>query len=97
MRSRKGNQEKDDYGGEEDLGSKQEAPSSNSSRDAKENDKASAICSEHSVTEQRRRSKINERLIMSLGFCHSNTYVPNSIYSCHGFFIYLVKRFEPDM
>ncbi|KAJ0244678.1 hypothetical protein HA466_0192690 [Hirschfeldia incana] len=62
MRSRKGNQEKDDYGGEEDLGSKQEAPSSNSSRaDAKENDKASAICSEHSVTEQRRRSKINER------------------------------------
>jgi hypothetical protein len=29
--------------------------------DSKENDKASAIRSKHSVTEQRRRSKINER------------------------------------
>src|SRR5690606_21941851 len=31
--------------------------------DAKENDKASAIRSKHSVTEQRRRSKINERFV----------------------------------
>lgn len=32
--------------------------------DAKENDKASAIRSKHSVTEQRRRSKINERFCL---------------------------------
>ena len=31
--------------------------------DVKENDKASAIRSKHSVTEQRRRSKINERFV----------------------------------
>lgn len=31
--------------------------------DSKENDKASAIRSKHSVTEQRRRSKINERYV----------------------------------
>lgn len=31
--------------------------------DAKESDKASAIRSKHSVTEQRRRSKINERYV----------------------------------
>ncbi|KAJ4909695.1 Transcription factor BIM2 [Raphanus sativus] len=61
MRTGKGNQEEEDYGGgEEDLGSKREGPSS-ASRDAKESDKASAIRSKHSVTEQRRRSKINER------------------------------------
>ncbi|KAJ0242819.1 Transcription factor BIM2 [Hirschfeldia incana] len=60
MRTGKGNQEEDDYGGEEDLGSKREG-SSSASRDAKENDKASAVRSKHSVTEQRRRSKINER------------------------------------
>ncbi|KAL0731363.1 hypothetical protein Bca4012_027457 [Brassica carinata] len=63
MRTGKGNQEDEDYGGEEDLGSKREGPSSNNNanRDAKENDKASALRSKHSVTEQRRRSKINER------------------------------------
>ncbi|XP_056857153.1 transcription factor BIM2-like [Raphanus sativus] len=69
MRAGKANQEEDDYG-EEDFVSKREGPSSNNhnsnsaaaaSRDAKENDKASAIRSKHSVTEQRRRSKINER------------------------------------
>lgn len=32
--------------------------------DAKENDKASALRSKHSVTEQRRRSKINERFCL---------------------------------
>ncbi|KAJ0241342.1 Transcription factor BIM2 [Hirschfeldia incana] len=72
MRTGKANQEEDDYG-EEDFSSKREGPSSSNnnnnnsnsataaSRDAKENDKASAIRSKHSVTEQRRRSKINER------------------------------------
>jgi hypothetical protein len=64
MRTGKGNQEEEDYG-EEDFNSKREGPSSNttvhSNRDSKENDKASAIRSKHSVTEQRRRSKINER------------------------------------
>ncbi|KAH0919772.1 hypothetical protein HID58_027432 [Brassica napus] len=66
MRTGKANQEEDDYG-EEDFGSKREGPSSHNSnsaaasRDVKENDKASAIRSKHSVTEQRRRSKINER------------------------------------
>ncbi|CAA7053609.1 unnamed protein product [Microthlaspi erraticum] len=66
MRTGKGNQEEEDYG-EEDFGSRREGPSSNNSNtaasraDAKENDKASAIRSKHSVTEQRRRSKINER------------------------------------
>ncbi|CAN6550385.1 unnamed protein product [Malus baccata var. baccata] len=57
----KGNQEEDEYD-EEEFGSRKEGPSSNSnSKDAKNNDKASAIRSKHSVTEQRRRSKINER------------------------------------
>ncbi|WZZ32901.1 hypothetical protein YC2023_016302 [Brassica napus] len=62
MRTGKGNQEEEDYGGEEDLGSKREG-SSSASRDAKDNDKASAVRSKHSVTEQRRRSKINERFV----------------------------------
>ncbi|KAF8079747.1 hypothetical protein N665_1003s0009 [Sinapis alba] len=55
MRTGKRNQEEEeeDYRGEDDLGSKRE--------DGKENDKASAVRSKHSVTEQRRRSKINER------------------------------------
>ncbi|XP_015866969.2 transcription factor BIM2 [Ziziphus jujuba] len=60
----KGNQEEEEYD-EDDFGSKKEGPSSNNnnpnSKDGKNNDKASAIRSKHSVTEQRRRSKINER------------------------------------
>ncbi|KAM5567504.1 transcription factor BIM2 [Rosa sericea] len=60
----KGSQEEDEYE-DDDFGSKKDGPSSNSSnpnsKDAKSNDKASAIRSKHSVTEQRRRSKINER------------------------------------
>ncbi|CAN8236046.1 unnamed protein product [Cochlearia groenlandica] len=66
MRAGKGNQEEEDYG-EDDFVSKREGPSSDNNNtaasrgDAKENDKASAIRSKHSVTEQRRRSKINER------------------------------------
>ncbi|XP_009127697.1 transcription factor BIM2 isoform X1 [Brassica rapa] len=61
MRTGKGNQEEEDYGGEDDLGLKREGSSSASRADAKDNDKASAVRSKHSVTEQRRRSKINER------------------------------------
>lgn len=63
MKAGKGNQEEDEYE-EEDFGSsKKQGPSSapNTNKDAKAIDKASAIRSKHSVTEQRRRSKINER------------------------------------
>ncbi|KAK7275039.1 hypothetical protein RIF29_16145 [Crotalaria pallida] len=64
MRAGKGNMEEEEYEDDE-FGSskKQQAPSSapNTNKDAKAIDKASAIRSKHSVTEQRRRSKINER------------------------------------
>ncbi|KGN47675.1 transcription factor BIM2 [Cucumis sativus] len=68
MRTGKSNQEDDEYD-EDELVGKREGPSSTSnaissignSKDAKNNDKANAIRSKHSVTEQRRRSKINER------------------------------------
>ncbi|KAF4402721.1 hypothetical protein G4B88_012506 [Cannabis sativa] len=60
----KGHHEEEEYEDDE-YGSKKEGPSSNnnsnSKADAKNNDKASAVRSKHSVTEQRRRSKINER------------------------------------
>ncbi|XP_041013220.1 transcription factor BIM2-like [Juglans microcarpa x Juglans regia] len=64
MRTGKGNQE-DEYE-EEEFSSKKDGTSSTdkdntSNKDAKDNDKATAIRSKHSVTEQRRRSKINER------------------------------------
>ncbi|CAH9113643.1 unnamed protein product [Cuscuta epithymum] len=56
---------KDHHGEEEEdeLGSKKNATNSHSSTpgDGKNNDKANVIRSKHSVTEQRRRSKINER------------------------------------
>ncbi|KAJ6768586.1 BES1-INTERACTING MYC-LIKE PROTEIN [Salix koriyanagi] len=65
----KGNQNQDEEEYEEDeFSSRKDGPSSsftvnnnNSSKDGKSNDKANAIRSKHSVTEQRRRSKINER------------------------------------
>ncbi|XP_061363124.1 transcription factor BIM2 [Gastrolobium bilobum] len=63
MRAGKGNQEEDEYE-EEDFGSSKKQASSSvpdTNKDAKAIDKASAIRSKHSVTEQRRRSKINER------------------------------------
>ncbi|KAK3442869.1 hypothetical protein EUGRSUZ_B03113 [Eucalyptus grandis] len=67
MRSGKGSQEYEDFE-EEDLNSKRDGPSSNVSNSSnsanpkdKSSDKAHAIRSKHSVTEQRRRSKINER------------------------------------
>lgn len=60
----KGNHEEEEYE-DDDFGSRKEGPSSNTNnsntKDAKNNDKANAIRSKHSVTEQRRRSKINER------------------------------------
>ncbi|XP_021858615.1 transcription factor BIM2 [Spinacia oleracea] len=59
MKSSKGNNLEDDEEYDEDFTSKKEPSSSN--KDAKNNDKASAMRSKHSVTEQRRRSKINER------------------------------------
>lgn len=55
MKSSKGHQEEDyeEYGAKKDNNS--------SSKDGKNNDKIDATRSKHSVTEQRRRSKINER------------------------------------
>nr|AFJ05597.1 bHLH1 protein [Salvia miltiorrhiza] len=64
MRAGKGSQEEDEYEEEEFGSSKKQgtssAPNTNKA-DGKAIDKASAIRSKHSVTEQRRRSKINER------------------------------------
>ncbi|KAL2905286.1 Transcription factor BIM2, partial [Bienertia sinuspersici] len=57
--SNKGNTLDDDEEYEEDFTSKKDG--SSASKDAKNNDKVSAMRSKHSVTEQRRRSKINER------------------------------------
>lgn len=58
----KGHQEEEEEE-EDEIGLKKDAtpPSSSNTKDGKNNDKASAIRSKHSVTEQRRRSKINER------------------------------------
>ncbi|KAE9605618.1 hypothetical protein Lal_00025324 [Lupinus albus] len=66
MRAGKGNMEEDEYEEDEFGSSKKQGNSSapnpnNTNKDAKAVDKASAIRSKHSVTEQRRRSKINER------------------------------------
>ncbi|KAI9169804.1 hypothetical protein LWI28_028825 [Acer negundo] len=60
MRTAKGNQEEEEYE-DDDFMSKKEATSNNTTKDGKNSDKANAIRSKHSVTEQRRRSKINER------------------------------------
>ncbi|KAE8661460.1 Transcription factor BIM2 [Hibiscus syriacus] len=67
----KGSQEEEEYE-EDEFGSKKTGPSVytvsvnnntdiNNEADGKNNDKAKAMRSKHSVTEQRRRSKINER------------------------------------
>lgn len=57
----KGHQEEEEEE-EDEIGVKKDVtPSSSNTKDGKNNDKASAIRSKHSVTEQRRRSKINER------------------------------------
>ncbi|XP_039044704.1 transcription factor BIM2-like isoform X2 [Hibiscus syriacus] len=71
MRTGKGSQEEEQYE-EEEFGSKNQGPSfnqtmslnainSNTNKDGENSGKANAIRSKHSVTEQRRRSKINER------------------------------------
>lgn len=69
----KGNQNQDEEEYEDDdFGSRKDGPSSNvitsnnnnntnTNKDGKNSDKANAMRSKHSVTEQRRRSKINER------------------------------------
>lgn len=65
MKSAKSNQDEEEYEDEE-FSTKREGPSTNNNnKDGKNNDqKASAMRSKHSVTEQRRRSKINERFQM---------------------------------
>ncbi|KAJ0094630.1 hypothetical protein Patl1_16630 [Pistacia atlantica] len=63
MRTSKPNQDDEEYD-DEDFMSKKETTSNcnnNNIKEGKNSDKASAIRSKHSVTEQRRRSKINER------------------------------------
>ncbi|XP_022726332.1 transcription factor BIM2-like isoform X2 [Durio zibethinus] len=73
-RGKESQQEEEDYE-EEEFGSKKQRPSSNqtlsvnandnnTNKDGRNSDKANAIRSKHSVTEQRRRSKINERFQM---------------------------------
>ncbi|GAA0184023.1 basic helix-loop-helix transcription factor [Lithospermum erythrorhizon] len=59
MKSTKGNQQNHN---QEDATNFSSSPTNdNCTKDAKNSDKASAIRSKHSVTEQKRRSKINER------------------------------------
>ncbi|XP_074341008.1 transcription factor BIM2 isoform X2 [Apium graveolens] len=59
MKSGKSHEEEDEAF--DDFGSKKDATPSTNTKDGKNSDKASATRSKHSVTEQRRRSKINER------------------------------------
>lgn len=59
MKSSKGNAHDEEEEYEEDFSSKKEGTSGG--KDSGNNDKANAMRSKHSVTEQRRRSKINER------------------------------------
>ncbi|KAL2542824.1 Transcription factor BIM2 [Abeliophyllum distichum] len=61
MKSGKGHQEEEEEEDEE-LGTKKDTiPPTYNTKDGKNSDKANATRSKHSVTEQRRRSKINER------------------------------------
>ncbi|GLT77106.1 hypothetical protein SLA2020_487210 [Shorea laevis] len=66
MRTGKGNQEEEEYEEEKQGPSSNVTSVSNNfnKADGKNSDKANAIRSKHSVTEQRRRSKINERFQM---------------------------------
>ncbi|KAG8366497.1 hypothetical protein BUALT_Bualt17G0086200 [Buddleja alternifolia] len=67
MKSGKGLQE-EEYEEDEEFGTNKNAtPSTNNTKDGKNSDKANATRSKHSVTEQRRRSKINERFQMLRG------------------------------
>ncbi|XP_060215028.1 transcription factor BIM2-like isoform X2 [Lycium barbarum] len=66
MKTGKGHHGEEEEEDEYDFGSNRDATPSNnnSTKDGKNSDKANAIRSKHSVTEQRRRSKINERFQM---------------------------------
>lgn len=59
MKQDKGHREEEEEEEEEELSMKKEGPLTK--KDGKNHDKANAMRSKHSVTEQRRRSKINER------------------------------------
>ncbi|XP_075511213.1 transcription factor BIM2-like isoform X2 [Primulina tabacum] len=62
MKSGKGNQEEEEEDAYEDFVTRKDAPPpTNNTKDGKNSNKANAVRSKHSVTEQRRRSKINER------------------------------------
>ncbi|KAL2559148.1 transcription factor BIM2-like [Forsythia ovata] len=61
MKSGKGHQEEEEEEDEEFVTKKDIIPSTYNTKDGKNSDKANATRSKHSVTEQRRRSKINER------------------------------------
>uniref|UniRef100_A0A5B6YZX9 BHLH domain-containing protein n=1 Tax=Davidia involucrata TaxID=16924 RepID=A0A5B6YZX9_DAVIN len=61
MKTAKGHQEEEEEEDEEFVIKKDVPTSNNKEANAKNNEKANAIRSKHSVTEQRRRSKINER------------------------------------
>ncbi|XP_073270156.1 transcription factor BIM2-like isoform X2 [Primulina huaijiensis] len=62
MKSGKGHQEEEEEDAYEDFVTRKDAPPpTNNTKDGKNSDKANAVRSKHSVTEQRRRSKINER------------------------------------
>uniref|UniRef100_A0A5B6YZ55 BHLH domain-containing protein n=1 Tax=Davidia involucrata TaxID=16924 RepID=A0A5B6YZ55_DAVIN len=60
MKSAKGHQEEEEEE-EDEFVAKTDVPTSNNNKDGKNNEKANATRSKHSVTEQRRRSKINDR------------------------------------
>ncbi|MCI08607.1 transcription factor BIM2 [Trifolium medium] len=62
MKAGKLNHDEDEYDDDDFNSSKKQGTSSapNTNKDGKATDKASVIRSKHSVTEQRRRSKINE-------------------------------------
>ncbi|KAK3222767.1 hypothetical protein Dsin_009792 [Dipteronia sinensis] len=61
MRTAKGNQEEEEYDDDDYMSKKEATSNTTTTKDGKNSDKANAIRSKHSVTEQRRRSKINER------------------------------------
>ncbi|XP_075523655.1 transcription factor BIM2-like isoform X2 [Primulina tabacum] len=61
MKSVKGHQEEEEDVYEDFVTGKDAPPPNNNTKDGKNSDKTNAIRSKHSVTEQRRRSKINER------------------------------------
>ncbi|RVX06232.1 hypothetical protein CK203_027573 [Vitis vinifera] len=62
MKQDKGHREEEEEEEEEELSMKKEGPPTK--KDGKNHEKANAMRSKHSVTEQRRRSKINERMFI---------------------------------